>query len=124
MKINKVFNSVFLIFFGFTFLIGVLPLVLYPFSAYFQEQNEYSEENHGPLHQYPNGDYYESAPQGVDWFISISLLYLMLMVLIVSLIAFIYHLRPKKIKLDCLFDSSHIECCIVLLSIQIALLAI
>jgi hypothetical protein len=98
MKKNKVFNSGFLIFLGFTFFIGVLPLVLYPFSAYFRKQNEY-EGGHGPLHQYPNGDYYESAPQGVDWLLCISSLYPATMMLILSLFAFIYHFLSKKYQI-------------------------
>jgi hypothetical protein len=65
MRINEIFNTVFLKFLVKTFFVGVLPIILYPFSRYFGKENNYSEGNHGPLHQYPDGDYFGASPQGI-----------------------------------------------------------
>ena len=69
MRINEIFNRLFYCFLGATFFVGILPIILYPFSRYFGKEEEYSEGNHGPLHQFPDGDWNRPPPQGIDWLI-------------------------------------------------------
>ena len=68
---SNAFNRKFLYTAILTLFVGLLPLVLYPFSEYYGRESEFAEMNHGPFHQYPGGDYQVAAPQGVDWIIDV-----------------------------------------------------
>jgi hypothetical protein len=99
MRIGEKFNSRFLIFLVLTLFVGAFPILLYPFSQYFRRQNEFSEGNHGPLHQFPAGDYNYAQPKGIDWLIDITFLWPTLIMFIISLIVFLYYLFSKKYKI-------------------------
>lgn len=99
MRINEIFNRRFYWFLGATFFVGILPIILYPFSRYFGKEEEYSEGNHGPLHQFPDGFWNESPPQGIDWLIEKTAFMPILIMFILSLVLFLFFLVTKKIKI-------------------------
>ena len=99
MRINKLFNRRFFCFLGATFFVGILPIILYPFSRYFGKEEEYSEGNHGPLHQFPDGDWNGPPPQGIDWLIEKTAMMPILMMFILSVVVFLFFLFTKKIKI-------------------------
>lgn len=88
MKLKEIYHWRHFGFLIFTFFIGVLPIILYPFSGYFGKQNDYGSDktNHGPLHQYPDGNYYEDSPHGVDWVIEKTYVFPMLIILLISIL--------------------------------------
>ena len=98
MKLKEIFNKRFYWFLVITSFVGILPIILYPFSGYFGKQNDFSKGNHGPLHQYPDGDYYDAIPRGVDWLIDKTCLFPILIMLLLSVIISIYLLFAKKYK--------------------------
>jgi hypothetical protein len=99
MRINEIFNRRFYWFLGATFFAGILPIILYPFSRYFGKEEEYSGGNHGPLHQFPAGDWNGPPPQGIDWLIEKTAFMPILMMFILSLIVILFFLFTKKIKI-------------------------
>ena len=86
----------------FTIIVGLLPIVLYPFSGYFGQQEYYSGWNHTPTYQFPDGSYNVAPPNLVILLMQITAFIPVLLFLISPLIS-IYMLFRKKYKLGFLY---------------------
>ncbi|MFM7681984.1 MAG: hypothetical protein ACKO7P_04490 [Bacteroidota bacterium] len=98
MRSDALFNKRYWWFLGVTCFVGMFPLLLYPLSKYYGRSGEYSDFNHGPLHQYPAGGFVDAAPAGVDWVIDATFGWPPLLLLLLSLVLVIYFFFTRRFK--------------------------
>ena len=91
-------NKKFYWFLVISIIIGLSPMLLYPFSGYYGKKEFYSGWLHSPIYQFPGGDYNVSPPNFAITVMQVTTLLTVLMFL-TSLLITIYLLIRKKYKL-------------------------
>ena len=57
MRISSLLLNLYPLYYKLVFFIGILPLIVYPFSIYFWIKSDYKSYNHGPLYEFDEGAY-------------------------------------------------------------------
>ncbi len=103
----------------FTIIVGLLPIILYPFSGYFGQQEYYSGWNHTPTYQFLDGSYNVAPPNLIILLMQITAFMTFVLFLISPLIS-IYMLFRKKYKLGFFyFIACLVHIALLLLSMRV-----
>ena len=100
-KTNELFSRKFYKFCLVTIFIGLFPLLIYPFSRFYGQEDEWKAEgwyNHGPLHEFsdtPPADIFQNL---IDLLIGLTFFWPIFFMVAISILMIIYYFFQLKIK--------------------------